>query len=167
MKVLGIDPGTRVVGYGVLEEIKGKIIVYDFGAIVTQTKATLPTRLRQIYQRLTEIITQHQPQAVSIEKIFAGKNYQSAIRIGEGRGVALLAAAMFQIPVYEYDPTKVKKAVAGIGSAHKTQIQSMVQVILNLPQQPNPSDAADALAIALCHLHNYHLALIENENDGL
>ncbi len=151
MKILGIDPGTKIVGYAVLEVVKGKIFPKAFGAIRASAKDSVPDRLKKIYQDLTEIIQQYQPEVVAIEKVFCGKNMQSAIRIGEGRGVAFLAAANACLDVHEYDATTIKKAVSGTGGAHKTQVQAMVQAILSLPVQPEPTDASDALAIAICH----------------
>jgi len=155
MKVLGIDPGTRIVGYAVVDQEMGQFHTYTYGAVVTQPHTLLSQRLKAIYETLTKIMVDFQPHAGAIEKICYGKNLQTAIRTGEGRGVALLAAAMFQLPVYEYDATKIKKSVAGVGSAHKTQVQAMVQAILQLPQVPNPLDASDALAIAICHLQHF------------
>lgn len=155
MRILGIDPGTRIVGYGIVENVKGQLVAYDYGAIVVKAKMPLAQRLRQIYSELVQVITKNNPQAAAIEKVFYGKNLQSAIRIGEGRGVAMLAAANANMPVYEYDATTIKKSVTGSGGAHKTQVQAMIQAILNLPTMPNPSDASDALAIAVCHLHHF------------
>mgnify|MGYP000901127381 CR=1 FL=1 len=153
MKVLGIDPGTRIVGYAVVEEKGSRLIAHVYGAISTGSKDALPLRLKSIYDRLTEIIHSFHPDAVAIEKVFYGKNIQSAIRIGEGRGVAFLAASNAGLPVHEYDATKIKKSVVGSGGAHKVQIQTMVKAILGLPRTPEPFDAADALAIAICHHH--------------
>lgn len=151
MRILGIDPGTKVVGYAVIEIIQGKIVPQIYGAIRASGKENIPERLKQIYQGITEIIQKYHPEVVAIEKVFCGKNIQSAIRIGEGRGVAFLASANAGLAVHEYDATRIKKSVSGIGSAQKYQVQSMVQAILKLPVQPEPADAADALAIAICH----------------
>lgn len=153
MKVLGIDPGTRIVGYSVVEKVGSSLVAIAYGAIKTKTKETFPKRLAKIYKELSDIITSYSPDVVAIENVFYGKNIKSAIRIGEGRGVAILAAANADLSVYEYDPTKIKKSVVGAGKAHKTQVQSMVQAILNLREAPETFDASDALAIAICH-HN-------------
>ena len=153
MKIIGIDPGTRVVGYGVIESVRGQLIAHAYGAIRTRPQDPLPLRLQKIYRELTTVITSAQPQVAAIEKVFYGKNFQSAIRIGEGRGVAMLAVANATIELYEYDATKIKKAVVGVGSAHKTQVQAMVKAILQLATTPTPADASDALAIAICHHH--------------
>lgn len=151
MKVLGVDPGTKILGYAILEESRGTLSPCTYGAIRAGAKDALPQRLKCIYTSLMEIITAYRPEVMAIEKVFYGKNIQSAIRIGEARGVALLAAANAGLHVHEYDATKVKKAVAGVGSAHKSQIQYMLKNILGLPDIPTPADAADALAIAICH----------------
>lgn len=157
MKVLGIDPGTRILGYAVLEETGSRFIPHAYGAIRARATDPLPQRLTHIYRSLVEVINTHKPEVAAIEKAFGGKNIQSAIRIGEARGVALLAAAGMGLDVYEYEPTRIKKSVVGVGSAHKSQVQYMVQNILGLPALPTPEDAADALAIALCHCQNFRV----------
>jgi len=113
----------------------------------------LPKRLRKMFSGLSEVIRRHQPDCVVVEETFYGKNVKAAITMGEGRGVALLAAALEEVPVIEYSPKEVKKAVVGVGSAHKLQVQQMVRVNLNLDEAPQPEDAADALALAICHCH--------------
>lgn len=153
MKVLGIDPGTRVVGYAVVEMVKGAFRPPAYGAICAKVSDAVPERLKYIYAQIMEVIALHRPEVMSLEKVFYGKNIQSAIRIGEARGVAMLAAANSGLAIYEYDATKVKKAVVGTGSAHKSQIQHMVKAIFGLAELPSPADAADALAIAVCHCH--------------
>ncbi|HON45519.1 MAG: crossover junction endodeoxyribonuclease RuvC [Planctomycetes bacterium] len=153
MKIMGIDPGTLVVGYGVIIEKNGKASIETYGAIKPPAQQELSQRLLYIYQKLIEILQIYKPDVVAIEKIFCGKNMQTAIRTGEGRGVALLAAASAQIPIYEYDATTVKKSIVGSGQADKKQVQYMVKTILNLEKLPTPLDASDALAIALCHHH--------------
>ena len=153
MKIIGIDPGTRVVGYGVIESVRGQLLAYAYGAIRTRPQDSLPLRLQKIYRELSVVITNAKPEVAAIEKVFYGKNLQSAIRIGEGRGVAMLAVANAGLECYEYDATKIKKAVVGVGSAHKTQVQAMIKAILQLPETPTPADASDALAIAICHHH--------------
>ncbi|MBM4083419.1 MAG: crossover junction endodeoxyribonuclease RuvC, partial [Planctomycetes bacterium] len=115
--------------------------------------ASFPERLRQIFDGLTQVVRKHRPDCVAVEEIFYGKSVKSAIRTGEGRGVALLCAALAKLPVSEYAATVVKKAVVGVGSAHKQQVQEMVRVLLGLRGIPEPEDAADALAIAICHCH--------------
>jgi len=154
MRIMGIDPGTLVVGYGVIDEVQGQPKFIHCGAIKISSKEKLPQRLKKIYSELQIILQEYKPDAIAIEKIFSGKNIQTAIRTGEGRGIALLAAANAEIPIFEYDATIVKKAVVGAGLADKKQVQFMVQTILQLDTMPTPLDASDALAIALCHQHS-------------
>jgi len=149
--ILGIDPGSVITGYGVIDQQNGQTRFIECGAVRTQSGAPLPERLKRIYDGLWEIITLHRPDQAAIESTFAGKNPMSAMTLGHARGVALLAAANGGLPISEYAPREVKQAVVGIGSASKEQIQYMVRVILKLPRIPKPPDAADALAIALCH----------------
>ena len=155
MKVMGIDPGTVRVGFGFVEEHSTMTTFRAgrYGAISIPSKETLPNRLKIIHESLLAILEEEKPAVVAVEEAFYGKSVKSAMRIGEGRAVAILAAARAQIPVFEYSPAVVKKAVTGRGGAHKVQVQEMVRIILNLPERPDPSDAADALAIAICHLH--------------
>jgi crossover junction endodeoxyribonuclease RuvC len=153
MRILGIDPGTRVVGYGIVEEARGDLRPVAFGAIRTGRDLPPAQRYLQIFEGLTEVIRRHRPDEVAVEKVFSGKSPQSAIRIGEGRGLALLAAAIEELPVSEYAATVVKKAVVGSGSGSKEQIQELVRRLLGLREAPRPFDASDALAIAICHCH--------------
>ena len=151
MRVMGIDPGTRVAGYAIVDKIGTRLYAVDYGAIVTGRSDTFPARLKKIYDGLSGTIDLHAPDVVAMEEVFYGKNVKSAVRIGEGRGVAILCAASAGLPVEEYAATVVKKAVVGSGRAHKSQVQEMVRVILGLSEAPSPDDAADALAIAICH----------------
>lgn len=152
MRILGIDPGTQVCGYGVIETRGPQVRTLDFG-VARSSDASLPARLKVIYDGLVEIIGRYNPDVVAVEGAFYQKNVRTAIKIGEGRGVALLAAAARGIEVVEYAPAEVKKAVTGNGNASKPQVQQMVRAILGLRELPSPEDAADALAIALCHFH--------------
>lgn len=163
MRVLGVDPGTRIVGYAVVENTKGVLRAHTCGAIFAKTKETLPQRFRCIYDTLSEVITTYQPEVMALEKVFYGKNLQTAIKIGEARGIIMLAAAKADIPVYEYDATKIKKAVVGVGSAQKYQVQHMIKAMLGLAELPTPEDASDALAIAICHCHHSALANLMNQ----
>ena len=151
MKILGIDPGTRVVGYGVIETRGTQILPVTFGVVRVKTSDSYPDRLRRIFDGLTKVIRDHQPDQVAIEEAFYGKSVSAAFRMGEGRGVAILSAALNDVPLFQYSPAEVKKAVVGSGRAHKTQIQEMVRMLLGLPKVPQPEDAADALAVAICH----------------
>ena len=151
MRVIGIDPGTLVCGYGVIDSLGSKLKAIDYGAIRVKRGATFAERLVQIHNRLREVIVEHKPDVASIEKLFVGKNVKSAMATGEGRGIAVLSAALEDLPIHEYSPAEIKKSVVGVGSAHKTQVQEMVRIILGLEKIPRPQDAADALAIAICH----------------
>ncbi|MCF6147136.1 MAG: crossover junction endodeoxyribonuclease RuvC [Candidatus Kuenenia sp.] len=154
MKILGIDPGTLVVGYGVIEKSGSEVKVIDFGAIKTGKNQNFPERLKTIHTRVTELISIHKPDQMAVEEVFYSKNFKAAIKIGEGRGIIFLCAATSNIPITEYAARVVKKAIVGNGNAHKGQVQEMVKVILGLPEIPQPEDASDALAIAICHSHN-------------
>ncbi|MHC4788828.1 MAG: crossover junction endodeoxyribonuclease RuvC [Planctomycetota bacterium] len=152
MRIMGIDPGTRVCGYGIIEADGAEARALDYG-VVRSSDAALAARLKVIYEGLLTVIQRLEPDVAAIEGVFAGKNVRSALKIGEGRGAALLAAATAGVEVAEYAPAQVKKAVLGSGRGHKSQVQQMVKVILGLPELPAPDDAADALALAICHLH--------------
>ncbi len=157
MKILGIDPGTVTMGYGVIESKEDKIVLVDCGALVSPARSPIGERLSYLYDGLLEIISRCQPDAVAIERPFMAKNVQSALAIGKAQAVAILAAAKSRIPSYEYTPTQVKQRVANYGASSKEQIQEMVRLQLGLSQVPQPSDAADALAVAICHLQETHL----------
>ena len=154
MRVLGIDCGTEYTGYGVVEqEPTGKLHCLDVGAIRLSKSEPLPARLSTIFSRLGEIIEAHRPDEVAIEDVFYAVNAKSALKLGQVRGVAMLAAAAAGLEVAEYSPLSIKSAVVGYGRAEKNQVQQMVTRLLELESVPQPSDAADALAIAICHLH--------------
>ncbi|MBW2558512.1 MAG: crossover junction endodeoxyribonuclease RuvC [Deltaproteobacteria bacterium] len=152
MIILGIDPGTKTTGYGVVEkgERGSDLIGIAYGEIRIKRGELLSVCLKKIYDQLIEVITKYAPDAVSLEDIFYGKNVKSLIKLAQARGVVILAASHSDIPLYEYTPLEVKKAVVGYGRAEKTQVQHMVRVILSLKEAP-PLDASDALAIAICH----------------
>ncbi len=156
MRILGIDPGTLVCGYGVVDLDGSDMKVVDFG-VVRSPRRPLHERLHIIHQGLVSVIARHAPDVVAVEGVFHGINPRTALKIGEGRGVALLAAAAAGLEVAEYAPASVKKAVVGTGRAQKSQVQQMVRVILALPDIPQPEDAADALAVAICHCHRQRL----------
>jgi crossover junction endodeoxyribonuclease RuvC len=156
MLVLGIDPGTATTGYGLVRETdQGSLEVVDYGAILTPAGLEPEKRLQLLYDRIIEIILLHRPDSGAVEKLFFRRNVTTAISVGQARGVILLAMTQHQMPVAEYTPMQVKQAVSGYGGADKHQVQVMVQVILALQDLPKPDDAADALAIAICHLHSY------------
>ena len=152
MRILGIDPGTRACGYGVIEVDGPDARAVDYGVIKSRD-ASLPRRLDVIHRGLVAVIERHRPDVAALEGAFFGRSASSALKIGEGRGVAIVAASSHGLEVAEYAPAEVKKAVVGTGRAHKSQVQQMVRLLLNLPELPEPEDAADALAIALCHFH--------------
>lgn len=154
MKILGIDPGTQIAGYGVIEQTGSSIRTIEYGSIHANKNQTFPQRLHTIHMKIMEVIANHQPDEMAIEEVFYSKNIKSAIRIGEGRGIVFLCAAQANIPITEYAATVIKKAVVGNGNAHKERVQEMVKIILGLPEIPEPRDASDALAIAICHSHN-------------
>ena len=153
VRVLGIDPGTRICGYGVVDSRPGKLQTVDYGVVRAKDKTPLYKRLHIIHLGLTEIFGRWRPQVAAVEGIFHGINARTAIKIGEGRGIALAAGAAAEVEVVEYSPRTVKKSVTGTGSAHKSQVQEMVRLQLELPELPEPDDAADALALAICHCH--------------
>ncbi|HHT9104668.1 MAG TPA: crossover junction endodeoxyribonuclease RuvC [Candidatus Wujingus californicus] len=154
MKILGIDPGTQVAGYGLIEKTGSKIRAIEYGSIKTKRNQDFSQRLKTIYLKIMDIISNHQPDQIAIEEVFYGKNIKAAIKIGEGRGIVFLCAATANIPITEYAATVIKKAIVGNGGAHKSQVQEMVKIILGLTENPEPEDASDALAIAICHSHN-------------
>jgi crossover junction endodeoxyribonuclease RuvC len=150
MRILGIDPGANITGYGLIEKNRAGYASIDFGEIRIKRDQKLSGRLDVIYSRLTELFREAEPEVVSLEDIFYGKNVKSLITQGHVRGVIIVAAAHSGIPVFEYTPLEVKKAVVGYGRAEKNQVQQMVKAILRLSELP-PPDASDALAIAICH----------------
>ena len=150
MIVLGIDPGTARTGYGLVRRDGSRLVALDFGCLETIPDRELPERLLLIHQAVSELIEEHRPEVVGVERLFFNKNVQTAFAVGQARGVVLLAAAQAELPVYEYGPHEVKMAVTGYGKAPKDQVQRMVQMILGLSAIPHPDDAADALAVAVC-----------------
>lgn len=154
MRVLGIDCGGEYTGYGVVEmDDHGKLCCLTCGAIKLSAREALPRRLSRIFTQLGGIIAEHQPEEVAIEDVFYALNVKSALKLGQVRGVAMLAAAAAGLEVAEYSPLSIKSSVVGYGRAEKQQVQNMVTRLLDLPTPPEPLDASDALAIAICHLH--------------
>ena len=153
MKILGIDPGTGICWFGVVEITKAsRPLAIDFGVIATPPHTPLPERLEDIYNSMNEIIEQDKPDLVSIEKLFFSKNITTGISVAEARGICLLTAKQHNLPMYEYTPNEIKKTLTGYGSAGKKQVQEMVRIQLGLKEVPKPDDAADALAAAITHL---------------
>lgn len=154
MRVLGIDCGGEYTGYGVVEmQPAGKLCCLSCGAVKLSPREALPQRLARIFTRLGELISEYRPDEVAIEDIFYALNVKSALKLGQVRGVAMLAAATAGLAVSEYSPLTIKSSVVGYGRAEKPQVQAMVTQLLNLSSAPEPMDASDALAIAICHLH--------------
>ncbi len=150
MIVLGVDPGTALLGYGIIED-GDRPALHAFGALATESTAAMPDRLSYLFDAVTGLIQDHRPDVLAIEQLFFARNVTTAIAVGQARGVVLLAAARSGVSVAEYSPSEVKHAIAGYGKAGKRQMQEMVRIILGLDDVPRPDDAADALAIALCH----------------
>ncbi|MDH4207787.1 MAG: crossover junction endodeoxyribonuclease RuvC [Anaerolineae bacterium] len=165
MLVLGIDPGTATTGWGLVSREDDTLTLVAYGTVSTSSDEALPQRLQTIYRELTEIVAHHQPGAVAVERLFFNKNARTAMAVGQARGVALLAVADAGVPFHEYTPLEVKQSVCGYGRASKEQIQKLVQILLGLDSIPQPDDAADALAVAICHLHSSRLAALVAEQD--
>ena len=158
MRVLGVDPGTIAMGYGVIEARDDDIALVDCGALVSSKRFSIGERLSYMYNELLELIQRHQPDVMAVEQPFVAKNVRSALAIGRAQAVALLAATNRGIPTYEYTPAQIKQRVANYGASSKEQIQEMVRLHLGLSEVPQPNDAADALAVAICHLRETHLS---------
>jgi crossover junction endodeoxyribonuclease RuvC len=164
MLVLGVDPGTAITGYGLVQEAEGQLQAVAYGAITTPSDWTMPQRLLKIYRDLTALIREYNPTEGAVEQLFFSRNVKTALAVGQARGVALLALAEGGLPVHEYTPLQVKQSVVGYGRAEKAQVQELVKLLLGLEVVPQPDDAADALAIAICHLHSARMiSLIERE----
>ncbi|HFD40425.1 MAG TPA: crossover junction endodeoxyribonuclease RuvC [Anaerolineae bacterium] len=162
MLTLGIDPGTAITGYGLVREGAEGLRLVDCGVITTPAGQPLAERLQTIYRGLAELIAAHRPDAAAVEELFFSRNVRTALSVGHARGVTLLALADAGLPIYEYKPLEVKQAIAGYGGADKRQVQEMVRMLLNLESIPRPDDAADAVAVAVCHIHSARMrALID------
>lgn len=151
MRILGIDPGIAIVGYGVIDKEGNRYKTVAYDAVTTKAHTPLEERLQKVYDGVTEIIKEYKPDVMSIEELFFNNNAKTALTVGQARGVIILAAVQNHIPVYEYTPLQVKQALTGYGRASKTQIQQMMKSMLGLLEVPKPDDVADALAIAVCH----------------
>jgi crossover junction endodeoxyribonuclease RuvC len=151
--ILGVDPGTNITGFGIIKACQRSLILVDYGAIRLPSSLALSQRYRIIHESIAELIVRHRPTALVTETQYVNKNVQSAMKLGMARGVVMLAATLQEIEVFEYAPSKAKRAVTGTGAASKQQVQKMMQLLLGLSSPPEPEDAADALALALCHAH--------------
>jgi crossover junction endodeoxyribonuclease RuvC len=154
VKIFGIDPGSQRTGYGCVETDGFRHRLIDCGAITSPALTPFPDRLFAIHTRLTALLREHRPECVAIENLFFATNVKSALKLAHARGVAMLAAVEAGVPVMEYTPAEIKRAVVGYGRAEKHQVQQMVKLILGLSEVPSPHDAADALAVAICHVHS-------------
>ncbi|GHV46319.1 crossover junction endodeoxyribonuclease RuvC [Clostridia bacterium] len=156
MKIIGIDPGYAIVGYGVVEYSRGNFTTVEYGAITTKPETPFNERLCEIYTDLGSVLDRHKPETMAVEKLFFTTNAKTAIDVAEARGVIILSAVQRNIGVYEYTPLQVKMSVTGYGKAVKKQVQEMTKNILSLKAIPKPDDTADALAIAICHAHTFN-----------
>lgn len=158
--VLGVDPGTAITGYGLVREDDEGLALVSCGVLTTTAGQPFAARLQAIYQGLTSVIRKYRPDAAAIEELFFGRNVRTALMVGQARGVALLALADAGLPIHEYKPLEVKQAIAGYGGADKQQVQEMVRLLLHLNEVPRPDDAADAVAVAVCHIHSARMAAL-------
>ena len=165
MRVLGIDPGTLNLGYGVIDEEEAEMTLVDCGVLSVSSSTPVEQRLSLLYRKITKIVARYQPDEVAIEEPFVAGNVRSALAIGRAQAIAILAAANRSIPISRYLPAEVKQQVTNYGNSDKEQVQEMVRVQLGLAQPPRPSDAADALAVAICHLQQRHFTRLIAENE--
>jgi crossover junction endodeoxyribonuclease RuvC len=167
MLSIGIDPGTAITGYGLVREDKdGSLTMVDYGAIMTGADQPMSRRLISLYDQLNKILLLHQPDSGAVEKLFFARNVRTALSVGQARGVVLLALERAGVSLAEYTPLEVKQAVAGYGGADKNQVQQMVRALLGLASVPEPDDAADALAIAICHVHSVRFKNILGDEEA-
>ena len=168
MRVLGIDPGYAIVGWGVVEYISNRFAPIGYGAVITEKDTPFEQRLVEIYESVFDICKRYQPEALSIEKLYYQHNQTTVIGVAEARGVILLAAAQCGVPIYEYTPMQVKQAITGYGKAVKKQVQEMTRILLHLPAIPKPDDTADALAMAItfCHTNGNQLNRFRRQGVG-
>ncbi|MFH1639846.1 MAG: crossover junction endodeoxyribonuclease RuvC [Chloroflexota bacterium] len=167
MIILGIDPGTVSMGYGVIESRDDEITLVDYGAFKCSPRTPTEKRLGFLYARLLEIINRHKPDMVAVEEPFVSENVKSALAIGRAQAIAILAAVNNDVPISRYTPAEVKRQITNYGASSKEQIQEMIKLTLGLSQVPQPSDAADALAVAICHVQALHLkSLLSRQSEG-
>lgn len=155
MLIMGIDPGIGISGYGVISNEDNICNVIEYGVVRTSSGQEMPYRLKQIYENYAVLMQKYKPNAVAVEELFYNKNAKTIISVGQARGASILAAALSNIEVFEYTPLQVKQAVVGYGRADKMQVQQMIKMFFKLDKLPKPDDAADALAVALCHMNSY------------
>lgn len=158
MRIMGIDPGIAIVGFGIIDQSGSQLKTVQYGSIQTKPEFTTPRRLKQIYDACTELLEQYKPDVVAVEKLFFNRNVTTAFTVGQARGVIILAAEEAGVEITEYTPLQVKQAVVGYGKAEKHQMQEMVKMLLALPSIPRPDDVADALGVAICEAHSAKLS---------
>ncbi|MBD0381716.1 crossover junction endodeoxyribonuclease RuvC [Paenibacillus sedimenti] len=154
MRILGIDPGIAIVGFGFIDKIGSKLVPVQYGSIQTEAHTDPALRLKDVYDATVQLIEKYKPDAMAIEKLFFNRNVTTAFTVGQARGVMILAGVQAGLPIAEYTPLQVKQAVVGYGKAEKHQVQEMVKIFLKLAKAPKPDDVADALAVAICHAHS-------------
>ena len=167
MLVLGIDPGTATTGWGMVKRQEDALTLLDYGTVSTAQDTPAPQRLQIIYRELGHVISRHEPDAAAVEKLFFSRNVRTALSVGQARGVALLAMANADLDIHEYTPLEVKQAVVGYGRATKEQVQEMVKMLLGLDSVPQPDDAADAIAVAICHIHSARMLSLAREAEEI
>lgn len=160
MLIIGVDPGLANTGYGIIDVQGQTLKPVTYGCITTPADMPFPERLLQIHDAFSEVLDHHKPELCAMESIFFAKNAKSAFQVGHARGASILTAALREIPVYEYTPIQIKKALTGVGRADKNQVQYMTRVILSLKEIPKPDHAADALAVAICHANSMKLRAV-------
>lgn len=163
MRILGIDPGIAIVGFGFIDKIGSKLVPVQYGCIQTEAHTDPAIRLKEVYDAAVQLIEKYKPDAIAIEKLFFNRNVTTAFTVGQARGVMILAGVQAGLSVAEYTPLQVKQAVVGYGKAEKHQVQEMVKMLLKLSAIPKPDDVADALAVAICHAHSSALLTKINE----
>ena len=167
MAVIGIDPGTALTGYGIVEELgDGSLRAIDYGVFRTVANEAPETRLRSLFEQLNSLLLLHRLECAAVEKLFFQRNVKTALSVGQARGVIMLSLTLANKPIFEYNPMDIKQAVVGYGRADKKQIQQMVKVLLGLDCIPEPDDAADALAVAICHIHSHKLLNTINPDEN-
>jgi len=167
LRILAIDPGLAITGYGLIDSNESKVCFIDCGSINTKPDLSKEKRLHQIFSSIIKLIRMHHPNELVVEELFFNVNTRTAMSVGQARGAILVAAASCGLEVFEYTPLQVKQAVAGYGRAEKNQIQQMVKMLLNLPEVPKPDDAADALAVAICHANSKKMGLLIETGNGI
>lgn len=158
MRIMGIDPGIAIVGFGIIDHLGNQLKAIQYGSIQTKAGVPTPRRLKQIHEACTELFTEYEPDVIAVEKLFFNRNVTTAFIVGQARGVIILAAEQAGVDITEYTPLQVKQAVVGYGKAEKHQMQEMVKMLLTLPSIPRPDDVADALGVAICEAHSAKLS---------